>query len=170
VLNLELTATENDGLAKNIASPKILTQDGRQATITDGQTLFFQLSGGTSGPTTVSVDAATKLEVTPQIGADGKVQMKVYVNKGGVGTTQVQNNPSIIKQEVTTNVVIENGGTLMLGGVFTQIESNTTERVPLLGDIPYVGWLFKSNTKKDDKTELLIFLTPRIVSEELTLQ
>jgi type IV pilus assembly protein PilQ len=170
VLNLELTATENDGLAKNIASPKILTQDGRQATITDGQTLFFQLSGGTSGPTTVSVDAATKLEVTPQIGADGKVQMKVYVNKGGVGTTQVQNNPSIIKQEVTTNVVIENGGTLMLGGVFTQIESNTTERVPLLGDIPYVGWLFKLNTKKDDKTELLIFLTPRIVSEELTLQ
>lgn len=118
----------------------------------------------------MSVDAATKLEVTPQIGADGKVQMKVYVNKGGVGTTQVQNNPSIIKQEVTTNVVIENGGTLMLGGVFTQIESNTTERVPLLGDIPYVGWLFKLNTKKDDKTELLIFLTPRIVSEELTLQ
>jgi type IV pilus assembly protein PilQ len=170
VLNLELTATENDGLAKNIASPKILTQDGRQATITDGQTLFFQLSGGTSGPTTVSVDAATKLEVTPQIGADGKVQMKVYVNKGGVGTTQVQLNPSIIKQEVTTNVVVENGGTLMLGGVFSQIESDTTERVPLLGDIPYVGWLFKSNTKKNDKTELLIFLTPRVVTEELTLQ
>lgn len=170
LLNLELTATENDGVSKNIASPKILTQDGRQASITDGQTLFYQLSGGTSGPTTVSVDAATKLDVTPQIGADGKIQLKVNVNKGGIGTVSTTAGPSVTKQEVTTNVVVENGGTLMLGGVFTEVQSDSTERVPVLGDIPYLGWLFKQTTKTRNRTELLIFLTPRIVTEELTLQ
>lgn len=170
LLTLELTADEQDGLSKNIASPKILTQDGRQATITDGQTLFYQLSGGTSGPTTVSVEAATKLDVTPQIGSDGKIQMKVYVNKGGVGTVNAGAGPSVTKQEITTNVVVENGGTLMLGGVFTEIQNDSTDRVPLLGDIPYVGWLFKQNTKTHNRTELLIFLTPRIVTEDLTLQ
>lgn len=169
VLNLELTATENDGTSRNISSPKILTQDGRQATITDGSTLYFQLSGGTSGPTTVAVDAATKLDVTPQINSDGKIALKVNVNKGGVGPI-VGAQPSITKQEVLTNVVIENGGTLMLGGVFTEQESNSTERVPFLGDLPYVGFLFKQNTKSKNRSELLIFLTPRIVTEELTLQ
>ena len=170
LLNLELTADEQDGSSKNIASPKILTQDGRQATITDGQTLFYQLSGGTSGPTTVSVDAATKLDVTPQIGADGKIQLKVNVNKGGVGTVTTNAGPSVTKQEISTNVVVENGGTLMLGGVFTEAQSESTDRTPILGDIPYVGWLFKQNTKTRNRTELLIFLTPHIVTEELTLQ
>ena len=170
LLNLQLTADETDGTSKSIASPKILTQDGRQATITDGQTLFYQLAGGTSGPTTVSVDAATKLDVTPQIGADGKIQLKVNVNKGGVGTVTTNAGPSVTKQEITTNVVVENGGTLMLGGVFSEDVSDSTDRVPLLGDIPYLGWLFKQNTKTNNRTELLIFITPRIVSEELTLQ
>lgn len=171
LINAELTASETDGSARSIANPKILTQDGRQASITDGQTLFFNLTGGINGPTTVSIDAATKLEVTPQIGADGKVQMKIYVNKGGVGSAAtIGGNPSVLKQEVVTNAVVENGGTLMLGGVFTQDASDTTERVPLLGDIPYIGWLFKQKVASDKKKELLIFLTPRIVSEELALQ
>jgi len=169
LLNLELTADEQDGSSKNIASPKILTQDGRQATVADGSTIFFQLNGGTSGPTTVSIDASTKLDVTPQIGADGKIQMKVYVNKGGVGPV-IQGNATVTKQEITTNVVVENGGTLMLGGVFTELQGDSNDRVPVLGDIPYLGWLFKSNSKTRNRSELLIFLTPRIVSEELTLQ
>lgn len=168
LINAEITAAEADSSAKNIASPKVLTQDGRQATITDGQTIFFQLTGGINGPTTVSIDAATKLEVTPQIGADGKIQMKIYVNKGGVGA-DFGGRPTVIKQEVVTNAVVENGGTLMLGGVFTQEASNATDRVPLLGDIPYIGWLFKQNKRIDNKKELLIFLTPRVVSDELTM-
>lgn len=170
ILNLELSASESDGTAKSVATPKILTQDGRQASITDGQTLYYQLSGGTSGPTTVAVDAATKLDVTPQINADGKIALKVDVNKGGVGTVNAGAGPSVTKQQVVTNVVVENGGTLMLGGVFTEQESNTTDRVPFLGDLPYVGFLFKQNTKTHNRSELLIFLTPRIVTEELTLQ
>ena len=170
LLQLELSASETDGSSKSIASPKILTQDGRQATITDGQTLFYQLQGGTAGPTTVSVDAATKLDVTPQIGSDGKVQLKLNVNKGGVGTVTTNAGPSVTKQEINTNVVVENGGTLMLGGVFTEQESDATSQVPLLGDIPIVGWMFKQKTKNRNRSELLIFLTPRIVTEELTLQ
>ncbi len=170
LLQLELSASETDGSSKSIASPKILTQDGRQATITDGQTLFYQLAGGTAGPTTVSVDAATKLDVTPQIGSDGKIQLKLNVNKGGVGTVTTNAGPSVTKQEINTNVVVENGGTLMLGGVFTEQESDATSQVPLLGDIPYVGWLFKQKTKNRNRSELLIFLTPRIVTEELMLQ
>lgn len=170
LLQLELSASETDGSSKSIASPKILTQDGRKATITDGQTLFYQLQGGTAGPTTVSVDAATKLDVTPQIGSDGKVQLKLEVNKGGVGTVTTNAGPSVAKQEIKTNVVVENGGTLMLGGVFTEQESDATTQVPLLGDIPYVGWLFKQKAKNRTRSELLIFLTPRIVTEELTLQ
>ncbi|MFY9326804.1 MAG: type IV pilus secretin PilQ [Georgfuchsia sp.] len=170
LLQLELSASETDGNSKSISSPKILTQDGRQATITDGQTLFYQLQGGTNGPTTVSVDAATKLDVTPQIGSDGKIQLKLNVNKGGVGTVTTNAGPSVTKQEVKTNVVVENGGTLMLGGVFTDQESDATSQVPLLGDIPFLGWMFKQKTKNRNRTELLIFLTPRIVTEELTLQ
>ncbi len=169
ILQLELSASENDGLSKSIANPKILTQDGRQATITDGSTLYFQLSGGTSGPTTVAVDAATKLDVTPQINSDGKVALKVDVTKASPGAT-VGANVSVVKQQVVTNVVVENGGTLMLGGVFTDQDSTSNERVPILGDIPYVGWLFRQTTKTRNRSELLIFLTPRIVTEELTLQ
>ena len=169
ILQLELSASESDGQSKSIANPKILTQDGRQATITDGSTLYFQLSGGTSGPTTVAVDAATKLDVTPQINSDGKVALKVNVTKASPGAT-VGANVSVVKQQVVTNVVVENGGTLMLGGVFTDQESNSDQKVPLLGDIPYLGWLFKQNVKSRNRSELLIFLTPRIVTEELTLQ
>ena len=170
LLNLELTASENDGTSKSIANPKILTQDGRQALVTDGQTLYYQLSGGTSGPTTVAVDASIKLDVTPQINSDGRITLKVDVNKGGVGTVNTLAGPSVTKQQVVTNVVVENGGTLMLGGVFSDQESDSTERVPFLGDLPYVGFLFKQNTKTRSRNELLIFLTPRIVTEELTLQ
>ena len=170
LLNLELTASENDGTSKSIANPKILTQDGRQALVTDGQTLYYQLSGGTSGPTTVAVDASIKLDVTPQINSDGRITLKVDVNKGGVGTVNTLAGPSVTKQQVVTNVVVENGGTLMLGGVFSDQEADSTERVPFLGDLPYVGFLFKQNTKTRSRNELLIFLTPRIVTEELTLQ
>ena len=170
LLNLELTASENDGTSKSIANPKILTQDGRQALVTDGQTLYYQLSGGTSGPTTVAIDASIKLDVTPQINSDGRIALKVDVNKGGVGTVNTLAGPSVTKQQIVTNVVVENGGTLMLGGVFSDQESDSTERVPFLGDLPYVGFLFKQNTKTRSRNELLIFLTPRIVTEELTLK
>lgn len=169
LLNLELTASETDNALKGIASPKITTQEGRPAVITAGQNICFQMNGGINGPTTSCIDAATKLDVTPQINPDGKVALKIYVNKGepaanagGLVTTN--------KREIRTNVVVENGGTLMLGGVFEDSTTNNEDRVPLLGDLPVIGNLFKQNLKQRNRTELLIFITPRIVTEELTLQ
>ncbi|HQR05054.1 MAG: type IV pilus secretin PilQ [Proteobacteria bacterium] len=169
ILQLELSASETDNALKDVASPKILTQDGRQATITNGQNICFQLSGALTGPTTSCIDAATKLDVTPQINPDGKIQLKVYVNKGepaanagGVVTTN--------KREIRTQVVVENGGTLMLGGVFEDSATNNVDQVPLLGDIPVLGNLFKTTLKQRNRQELLIFITPRVVSEDLTLQ
>lgn len=169
LLNLEINASETDNALKGVASPKVLTQDGRQATITAGQNICFQLSGGINGPTTSCIDAATKLDVTPRINPDGKISMKITVNKGepaanagGVVTTN--------KREIKTNVVVDNGGTLMLGGVFEDSTTNNEDKVPLLGDLPVVGYLFKQNLKQRNRAELLIFITPRIVTEELTLQ
>ncbi|QDX79919.1 hypothetical protein B9N43_00820 [Denitratisoma sp. DHT3] len=169
LLNLEITASETDNALKGVASPKVLTQDGRLASIIAGQNICFQLSGGINGPTTSCIDAATKLEVTPRINPDGKISMKINVNKGepaanagGVVTTN--------KREIKTNVVVENGGTLMLGGVFEDATTNNEDKVPLLGDLPVVGHLFKQNLKQRNRSELLIFITPRIVTEELTLQ
>ncbi len=170
LLNLELSADESDGKSKSVATPKVITQDGRQATITAGQNICFQLSTTTT-TTTQCIDAATKLDVTPQINPDGRIQMKVYVNKGKPST-----NPgaaavvSTEKNEITTNVTVENGGTLMLGGLFTDDSNNSEDRVPFLGDLPYVGFLFKQKTQKRDKNELLVFITPRIVGEDLSLQ
>ncbi|MCK9283126.1 MAG: type IV pilus secretin PilQ [Rhodocyclaceae bacterium] len=169
LLNLELAADESDGKSKSIATPKVITQDGRQATITSGQNICFQLSTTTT-TTTQCIDAATKLDVTPQINPDGRIQMKVYVNKGkpstNAGTVAVV---STEKNEITTNVVVENGGTLMLGGLFTDDSSNNVDRIPFLGDLPYVGFLFKQTTQTRDKNELLVFITPRIVGEDLNL-
>lgn len=169
LLNLEISASETDNALKGVASPKVLTQDGRQASITAGQNICFQLSGGINGPTTSCIDAATKLDVTPRINPDGKISLKINVNKGepaanagGVVTTN--------KREIKTNVVVENGGTLMLGGVFEDSTTNNEDKVPLLGDLPVVGHLFKQNLKQRNRAELLIFITPRIVTEELTLQ
>lgn len=169
LLNLELAADESDGKSKSIATPKVITQDGRQATITSGQNICFQLSTTTT-TTTQCIDAATKLDVTPQINPDGRIQMKVYVNKGkpstNAGSVAVV---STEKNEITTNVVVENGGTLMLGGLFTDDSSNNVDRIPFLGDLPYVGFLFKQTTQTRDKNELLVFITPRIVGEDLNL-
>jgi len=170
LVNLQLTADESDGKSKSVATPKVITQDGRQATITAGQNICFQLSTTTT-TTTQCIDAATKLDVTPQINPDGRIQMKVYVNKGKPST-----NPgaaavvSTEKNEITTNVVVDNGGTLMLGGLFTDDNSNNEDRIPFLGDLPYVGFLFKQKTQTRNKNELLVFITPRIVGEDLSLQ
>jgi type IV pilus assembly protein PilQ len=170
ILNLELQANESDGLSKSIATPKVITQNGRQATITSGQNICFQMSTANT-ITTQCIDAATKLDVTPQINPDEHIQLKVYVNKGkpstNAGTVAVV---STEKNEITTNVIVENGGTLMLGGLFADDTSNNVSQVPLLGDIPIIGNLFKQTSKTRDKNELLIFITPRIVTEDLVLQ
>ena len=169
VLTLELTASELDGKTKNIASPRVVTKDKVAATISAGTQIPYQ-AATSSGATSVSFkDATLSLSVTPQITPDDHINMQVTANQDTVGTIY-SGVPSINTKKVNTEVLVENGGTVVIGGVFTQDISNSTQKVPLLGDVPVVGWLFKNNVKTDDKSELLIFITPKIMNDEMGLR
>jgi type IV pilus assembly protein PilQ len=111
--------------------------------------------------------ATLSLKVKPQITPDDNVIMNVNVHKDSVGQTTLS-GPSIDTKQITTEVLVENGGTVVIGGIYTQEERSTTNKVPVLGDLPYVGFLFKQNQKVDDRRELLIFITPKIIKEGLT--
>jgi len=165
-LNLELSALEADGKGKIISSPRVVTADQQKALIEQGEEIPY-LNATSSGATSVEFKKATlKLEVTPQITPDGNVILTVDVNKDsrGVVTSGV---PAINTKHVQTNVQVENGGTVVIGGIFTQNERKDISQVPLLGDIPVLGNLFKTTDTRNDKTELLIFLTPKIITESL---
>ena len=169
VLTLELTASELDGTTKNIASPRVVTKDKVAATISAGTQIPYQ-AATSSGATSVSFkDATLSLSVTPQITPDDHINMQVTANQDTVGTIY-GGVPSINTKKVNTEVLVENGGTVVIGGVFTQDLSDSTQKVPLLGDVPIVGWLFKNNVKSDTKSELLIFITPKIMKDELNLR
>lgn len=164
VLQLEVSALEQDGLGKVISSPRVVTADKVKAIIEQGTEIPYQ-QATSSGATSVSFrKAVLKLEVTPQITPEGAIFMDVAVNKDSRGQDTIS-GPAIDTKAVRTQVLVENGGTVVLGGIYEQSESNTTTKVPFLGDIPYLGWLFKTQAKINNKTELIIFITPRIVSE-----
>lgn len=169
VLTLELTASELDGRTKNIASPRVVTKDKVAATISAGTQIPYQ-AATSSGATSVSFkDATLSLGVTPQITPDDHINMQVTANQDTVGAIY-SGVPSINTKSVKTEVLVENGGTVVIGGVFTQDLSNSTQKVPLLGDVPVIGWLFKNNVKSDTKSELLIFITPKIMNDEMNLR
>ena len=164
VLQLEVSALEQDGLGKVISSPRVVTADKVKAVIEQGTEIPYQ-QATSSGATSVSFrKAVLKLEVTPQITPEGAIFMDVKVNKDTRGA-ETTSGPAIDTKAVQTQVLVENGGTVVLGGIFEQSERTQTTKVPFLGDIPYVGWLFKNTTRINDKTELIIFITPKIVSE-----
>ena len=169
VLALELTASELDGRTKNIASPRVVTKDKVAANISAGTQIPYQ-AATSSGATSVSFkDATLSLAVTPQITPDDHINMQVSANQDTVGTIY-GGVPSINTKKVSTEVLVENGGTVVIGGVFTQDLSDSTQKIPLLGDVPVVGWLFKNNVKSDTKSELLIFITPKIMKDEMSLR
>jgi type IV pilus assembly protein PilQ len=168
-LTLELAASELDETLKSIASPRIMTGDSTPATIKSGVQIPYTLPAtGTSPPTTGFKAAELSLTVTPKITPDDKVTMKLDVKQDTVGTL-FGGIPSINNKQVTTTVLVENGGTVVIGGVYTQDTQNTTNKVPLLGDIPLLGWLFKNDLKSDSKKELLIFITPKILKDSLNI-
>ena len=163
-LNLEISAAEADGRGKIISSPRILTADQIQASIQQGTKIPYQ-SATSSGATSVSfVDATLRLQVIPQITPEGSVILTVEVNKDSVGAV-TQGVPSINTKSVKTQVLVENGGTVVIGGIFEQTERTDEAKVPFLGDVPVLGHLFKSKTTSLTKTELLVFLTPRVVTD-----
>ncbi|MDO9284789.1 MAG: type IV pilus secretin PilQ [Aquabacterium sp.] len=163
-LNLELSALEADGKGKIISSPRVITADQNEAIIEQGTELPYQVATS-SGATSIQFRKANlKLQVKPQITPEGSVIMTLDINKDSVGQATTQGF-AIDTKHVKTEVLVENGGTVVIGGIFTQNESTDVNKVPLLGDVPYVGALFRNTTKVATKTELLIFITPKIVTE-----
>jgi type IV pilus assembly protein PilQ len=160
-LNLELTALEADGKGKIISSPRVLTANNVEAIIEQGTEIPFQ-QATSSGATSVSFRRAVlALKVKPQITPDGNIIMALDVNKDAVGDV-LSGAITINTKHVKTEVLVENGGTVVIGGIYTQDINNNTTKVPLFGDLPVVGNLFRSTSRRDNKTELLIFITPRL--------
>ena len=163
-LNLELSALEAEGRGKIVSSPRVITADQKRAVVKQGEEIPY-LVATSSGATSVQFrDATLKLEVTPQITPEGNVILTVDVSKDSRGEA-TSAGPAINKKEVTTEVLVENGGTVVIGGIFTQNDREDVNKVPLLGDIPYLGYLFKDKVKLSTRTELLIFITPKIVTD-----
>ncbi|MBU9580967.1 type IV pilus secretin PilQ [Ralstonia mannitolilytica] len=168
-LALELSALEADGRGKIVSSPRVVTADNIKALIEQGTEIPYQ-QATSSGATSVQFKKANlKLEVTPKITPDGNIFLDVDVNKDSVGI-QTTNGFAIDTKHVQTQVLVENGGTVVIGGIYTQNERTDVNKVPLLGDIPVVGNLFKSTNKINNRTELLVFLTPRVLSDQLSLK
>ena len=163
-LNLEISALEADGKGKVVSSPRIITADQVKALISQGTKIPFQKSTSSGATSVEFIEASLKLEVTPQITPEGNVILDVQVNKDSLGTLTALGREINVKQ-VKTQVLVENGGTVVIGGIFEQTEQNSETKVPFLGDVPFLGNLFKTRTRDTSRTELLVFLTPRVVSE-----
>ena len=163
-LNLEISALEAEGKGKVVSSPRVITADQVKAIIEQGTELPYQ-AATSSGATSVSFRKANlKLEVTPQITPEGNVILDVDVNKDSVGQATAAGF-AIDTKHVKTQVLVENGGTVVIGGIFEMTERDDVSKVPVLGDVPVLGNLFKAKQKTVNKTELLIFLTPKLLSE-----
>ncbi|MBA2547954.1 MAG: type IV pilus secretin PilQ [Burkholderiaceae bacterium] len=166
LINLELSALEADGRGKIVSSPRVVTADKVKAVIEQGTEIPYQQSTS-SGATSVAFrKAVLKLEVTPQITPEGAIFLDVKVNKDSRGT-ETSAGPAIDTKNVQTQVLVENGGTVVLGGIYEQQERTTVTKVPFLGDLPVVGNLFKNTSSINDRTELIIFITPRVLSERV---
>jgi type IV pilus assembly protein PilQ len=163
-LNLELSALEAEGKGKIVSSPRVITADQVKAIIEQGEQIPY-LVATSSGATSVQFrPAALKLEVVPQITPEGNVILDVDVAKDSRGEATIA-GPAINTKHVKTQVLVENGGTVVIGGIFTQTDREDVNKVPFLGDIPYLGNLFKDRVKLSTRTELLIFLTPKVVTD-----
>ncbi len=171
LINLELSALETDRKGRVIASPRVVTAHGIEAIIEQGDRVPYQ-QATSSGATSIRfMDATLRLKVKPLITYNGQIDMELNVNQDKIGTPINQFLPPPINtKQVTTKVLVENGGTVVIGGIFDRTENNVVNKVPLLGDIPVIGNAFRNTAKQDDKRELLIFVTPRILSENLNLQ
>jgi len=168
-LDLTLSALESDGVTEVVAQPKLVTADGQTARIESGTEIPYQ-EASSSGATTVTFrDAVLSLEVTPQITPDDRIIMDLKVNKDEVGEIFL-GIPSIDTNEIQTQVLVENGETIVLGGVFERKQTEQVAKTPFLGDIPYLGALFKNTSTQDEKTELLIFITPKLIKETVSIR
>jgi type IV pilus assembly protein PilQ len=168
-LNLELTALEQDNRGRIISSPRVMTANQVEALIEQGTEIPYQQSTSSGATSVAYKKAVLSLKVKPQITPDGRVQLYVEVHKDRPGQI-VPGGVAIDTKQVTTQVLVDNGGTVVIGGIYEETENNTVDQVPLLGDLPVIGHLFKSTQKVSNRKELMVFITPRIVADALTLR
>jgi len=164
LLDLEISALETTGNAEVIARPKVITQDKQEATISSGVQIPFQEASSSGATTTQFKSATLELSVRPQITPDDRIIMELNVKQDTVGAV-FNGVPSINTNSVKTQVLVDNGATIVLGGIFTTQVTNSVTKTPFFGDLPYVGKLFRRTTSTDDKQELLIFITPRLIND-----
>ena len=162
-INLEISALETDGKGKVISSPRVVTSNNVKAIIEQGTEIPYQQTTNLGATSTTFRKANLKLEVTPQITPSGDVVMDVDVTKDSVGTLLTNAGYTINTKHVQTQVKIENGGTVVIGGIYQEESQNSESKVPFLGNIPLLGNLFKTKNRNTSKTELLIFLTPHLL-------
>lgn len=168
-LNLEISALEADGRGKVVSSPRVVTADQVKALISQGTKIPYQRATSSGATSVEYLEAFLKLEVTPQITPEGNIILDVKVNKDSLGALTLVGREINVK-EVKTQVLVENGGTVVIGGIYEQVETSSVTKVPLLGDIPFLGNLFKTTNRDSARTELLVFLTPRVVSERTAVR
>ncbi|MDD5275971.1 MAG: type IV pilus secretin PilQ [Methylovulum sp.] len=170
VLNLELSALQDEGRGELVSNPRVMTSDRCLATIQQGQQIPYLSSSGNGGTNTVFVDAVLQLGVLPQITPEGSIIMGLYITKNTLGdVVTISGDRLIQKREVRTSVLVNDGETIVLGGIFEGEQRNTTNKVPFFADLPGIGFLFKRTNNTDKKTELLVFVTPKVVKENATI-
>lgn len=169
-LTLRLSAAEAEGDVKIISSPRISTLDNRKATISQGVSIPISVVSA-AGVNTQFFSADLRLDVLPHVTRDGHINLKIDITKNepDFGNVAANGNPTIQKKEAHTELLIRDGDTTVIGGIYTRNTSKSYKKIPLLGDIPVLGWLFKSRSRSDDRSELLIFITPKIVNREVAL-
>ncbi|MDD2712697.1 MAG: type IV pilus secretin PilQ [Simplicispira sp.] len=163
-LNLELSAMEADGKGKIVSSPRVITADQITALIEQGTEYPYSVTAPNGATTIAFKKAVLKLEVTPQITPEGNIILDLSINKDSRGETTTQ-GVAIDTKHIKTQILIENGGTVVIGGIFEMEESSQEKKVPFLGDVPVVGHLFKNNTKESSKREMLVFITPKVITD-----
>ena len=173
LLDLELSALQQEGRGEVISSPRVITSNQKEAVIKQGTEIPFQ-QAASSGATTVAFkEAVLSLTVTPHITPDDRIRMDLKVTKDSVGqvvpTANGGSNPSIDKREISTQVLVQSGETLVLGGIHDQEKRESTTKVPFFGDLPFIGVLFRRNSIVDQNTELLIFVTPKVLKDNLKI-
>jgi type IV pilus assembly protein PilQ len=169
LIDLELSALESDGRADIVSTPKVLTADQQTAKIQSGTEIPYQEASSSGATSTSFKEAVLSLEVTPQITPDGRIIMDLKVNQDSVGEV-FEGVPSIDTNEIETSIIVDNGQTVVLGGVFRSNEVEAVVKTPFLGDLPVLGRLFRRTESTNEKSELLVFITPRIVNDVLAAQ
>ena len=167
IIDLQLSAMESSGNGEVVSQPKVVTSDKETAKILKGQEIPYQEASSSGSTSTSFKEAALSLEVTPQITPDNRIIMEVKVNKDAPDyQNQLNGVPPISKNEVNAKVLVSDGETIVIGGVFENTQTKAVEKVPFLGDVPYIGRIFRRDIINDNKTELLVFITPRIMNNQ----